>query len=108
MGQGQFAKRMEEINTPPKPGKEASNPGNYRPIALTSHLGKLMEKMIVSHLNYYLEYIFPPHKYQTGFRKQKSTTDALNKLTNEIEQSLTMKEVMVAVFLDIEKAYDTL
>ena len=23
-----------------KPGKDASNPSNYRPIALTSHLGK--------------------------------------------------------------------
>lgn len=27
-----------------KPGKDSSNPGNYRPIALTLHLGKLMEK----------------------------------------------------------------
>lgn len=27
-----------------KPCKDSSNPGNYRPIALTSHFGKLMEK----------------------------------------------------------------
>ena len=47
-------------------------------------------------------------EYQTGFRKSKSTTDALVKLSNEIEKSLVMKEIMVAVFLDIEKAYDTM
>ena len=30
------------------------------------------------------------------------------KVCNEIEKSLIMKEVMVAVFLDIQKAYDTM
>ena len=30
------------------------------------------------------------------------------KVCNEIEKSLVMKEVMVAVFLDIRKAYDTM
>ena len=29
-----------------KPGEDASNPLNYRPIALTSHIGKLMECMV--------------------------------------------------------------
>lgn len=89
-----------------KPGKDSSDPGNYRPIALTSHFGKLMEKIIVGRLNYFLEYINPLKGYQTGFRRCKSTTDALVKVCNEIEKSLIMKEVMVAVFLDIEKAYD--
>ncbi|KAL2092947.1 hypothetical protein ACEWY4_010259 [Coilia grayii] len=91
-----------------KPGKDKTDPGNYRPIALTSHLGKLMEKMVVARLTYYLEYNNLLHCYQTGFRKQRSTTDALIKLTNEIEKTLTMKEAMVAFFLDIEKAYDTM
>lgn len=84
------------------------DPGNYRPIAVTSHLGKLMEKIIVGRLNYFLEYINPLKEYQTGFRRCKSTTDALIKVCNEIEKSLIMKEVMVTVFLDIEKAYDTM
>lgn len=92
----------------PKPGKDSSNPGNYRPIALTSHLGKLMEKLVVGRLNYFLENKGLLKSYQTGFRRNKSTTDALVKLCNEVEKSLVMKEVMAAVFLDIEKAYDTM
>lgn len=91
-----------------KPGKDSSDPGNHRPIALTSHLGKLMEKIIVACLNYFLEYINPLKGYQTGFRRCKSTTDALVKVCREIGKSLIMKEVMVAVFLDIEKAHDTM
>lgn len=37
-----------------KPGKDPSNPINYRPIALTSHLCKVMERMITDRLTYYL------------------------------------------------------
>ncbi len=29
-----------------KPGKDCTNSGNYRPIALTSNVGKIMEKMV--------------------------------------------------------------
>lgn len=96
------------IHPSPKPGKDSSNPENYRPICLTSHLGKLMEKIAESGLNYFLEYKCPFKKYQTGFRKSKSTTDALVKLSNEKEKTLAMKEITVAVFLDIEKDYDTM
>lgn len=59
-----------------------------------------MEKTAVSRLNYYFEYHCLLHSYPTRFRKQKSITDALIRFI--------MKEVMVAVFLDIEKAYDTM
>lgn len=38
------AKWKESVIIPiPKPGKDPSNPSNYRPIALTSQLGKTME-----------------------------------------------------------------
>ena len=67
-----------------------------------------MEENIIACFNYFLESINPLKSYQTGFRRSKSTNDALVKVCNEIEKSLIMKEVMVAVFLDIQKAYDTM
>ncbi len=53
--------------------KDPNNAGNYRPIALTSHLCKWMEKILVRILNYFLEYrgLFAP--CQSGFRKGRST-----------------------------------
>lgn len=63
-----------------KPGKDSTNPGSYRPIALTSNLCKLMEKIIVQRLTYDLEKKGKFSKYQCGFRGKRSTMDALIKV----------------------------
>ena len=39
----------------PKPGKDHSDPNNYRPIALTSCICKTMERMVNNRLVFYLE-----------------------------------------------------
>lgn len=91
-----------------KPGKDKTKPSSYRPIALTSTICKVMEKMIVKRLNYILEKREILTTFQSGFRKNRSTNDALILFENEIRKAFIMKEYMLAVFFDIEKAYDTL
>ena len=44
---------------------------------------------------------------QSGFRKHKSTVDSLTQLTCHIEKSFREKKHTVAVYFDLEKAYDT-
>ncbi|GBM15893.1 RNA-directed DNA polymerase from mobile element jockey [Araneus ventricosus] len=89
-----------------KPGKEPSNPRNYRPIALTSCLCKILEKMVNKRLIYYLETnkIFSP--FQSGFRQGRSTVDNLLALETEIRNAFLRRQHTVAIFFDIEKAYD--
>ena len=91
----------------PKPGKDTSNPVNYRPIALTSCLCKILERMVNSRLIWYLEnhnYITP---YQSGFRKYRTTLDNLIRIETHIREAFIKKQHTVAIFFDIEKAYDT-
>lgn len=38
-----------------KPGKGATDPSSYRPIALTSQLGKKMERIITDRTTYFIE-----------------------------------------------------
>uniref|UniRef100_A0AAQ4RRK9 Reverse transcriptase domain-containing protein n=1 Tax=Gasterosteus aculeatus aculeatus TaxID=481459 RepID=A0AAQ4RRK9_GASAC len=91
-----------------KPGKDPGKVDSYRPIALTSNLCKLMEKMIVKRLIFYLESKGLMSEAQSGFRRGRSTMDALVVVSTEIAKALAMKEKMVVVYFDIEKAYDTM
>jgi len=59
----------------PKPAKDASDPNNYRPIALTSCLCKVMERIINNRLVWFLERNKLIAPLQCGFRKRCSTTD---------------------------------
>ena len=91
----------------PKPGKDHTDPNNYRPISLTNCLCKLLEKIINHRLVWFLENNKLINKYQFGFRKIRSTTDNLIILENEVQQSLNARNHFIAVFFDIQKAYDT-
>ena len=91
----------------PKPGKDNTNPNNYRPIALTSCICKTLERMINERLVWYLEKNNIITEFQSGFRHQRSTNDHLVRLETFIREAFIKKEHLVAVFFDLEKAYDT-
>jgi uncharacterized protein YciW len=91
----------------PKPGKDPTDPGNYRPIALTSCLCKTFERLVNSRLVWFLESNNILTEYQSGFRKNRSTTDQLIRLESYIREAFVRREHVVSVFFDLEKAYDT-
>ena len=88
----------------PKPGKDHTEPNNYRPIALTSCLCKTLERMINVRPVWYLEsnnFISP---VQSGFRSERSTNDNLVRLETFIRDAFVAKEHVVAVLFDLEKS----
>ena len=90
-----------------KPGKDQSNPQSYRPISLTNCLCKLLEKIINVRLIWFLEYNNLITNLQSGFRSNRSTTDNIIQLETAIQKSLHNKQHFIAVFFDLQKAYDT-
>ena len=91
----------------PKPNKNHLDPTNFRPIALTSCLCKLLEKIVNTRLVWYLESNKLLHPHQYGFRKHRSTTDILTHIDTYIKTAFVNKEHVIAVFFDLHKAYDT-
>ena len=91
----------------PKPGKDSTNPANYRPIALTSCICKTMERMVNDRLVWFLEKNKLIAAVQSGFRKQRGTLDHLVRFETFIREAFIKKEHVVSVFFDLESAYDT-
>ena len=90
----------------PKSGKDPSDRRSYRPISLTSHIGKIMEIMVAKRLEWFLEANNLLHKSQSGFRHGRSTLDHVLQLHDTVYKSLINHRSVIAVFLDIVRAYD--
>ena len=90
-----------------KPNKDSFQATSYRPIALTSCVCKLMEKMINTRLVWHLEANGLISPYQFGFRKNRSTLDPLLRMSNQIQQGFAKQCQTIGIFFDLEKAYDT-
>ena len=86
-----------------KPGKDPHNAGNYKPIAyslyITSHLCKWMETILNWRLNYFIERKWLIAPYQSGFWKGRSAMDAIVRVSNEIEKTFKIKELMCSLIL---------
>ena len=86
-----------------KPDKPPSQTTSYRPISLLSAIMKLFERVIEKRLRKHLEDNSFFSKYQSGFRKSKSTNDHLFHLSQTIMESFNRGEHVIAAFLDVEK-----
>ena len=89
-----------------KPGKPPSQTTSYRPISLLSAIMKLFEWVIKKRLRKHWEDNGFFCKYQSGFRKSKSTNDHLFHLSQTIMESFNQGEYVIAAFLDVKKVFD--
>ncbi|XP_034194193.2 uncharacterized protein LOC117610666 [Osmia lignaria lignaria] len=79
---------------------------SVRPISLTSCLCKLFESLVKNKLDWWIEHNNFLPRAQSGFRKGHSTADNLINLTISIEEASSNKKDLLAVFLDINSAFD--
>ena len=90
-----------------KPGKPKKDPSSYRPISLTPHLGKVYERIIKMRLESFLEKHNIIPVCQAGFRKGRSCTDHIVKLTAHMRKAISTNRTLLATFFDVKRAFDT-
>jgi hypothetical protein len=91
----------------PKANKNLNCPKSYRPITLLSNVGKLFESQILLKILQFVEDERILINQQFGFRKCHSTTHQILRITERVSRNFNQDNSTGMVFLDIEKAFDT-
>ncbi|KAG0440960.1 hypothetical protein HPB47_016100 [Ixodes persulcatus] len=97
---------VQELQSALKKCRKKSRAESYRPVALSSCLSKLFERLLQARLSWYLEKHERLPKCMTGFRKGLSAQDSILDLTSDLEDNKYRQRNTVVVFLDVERAYD--
>lgn len=90
-----------------KDGKPKSDAASYRPICLLPAMGKVLDKMIATRLVCHLEAKGVIDHRQYGFRRGRSTVDALNRVKSFIEEARDEGLMTCLVSLDIKNAFNS-
>ena len=83
------------------------NPTNYRPISLLSIFSKIIEKIMYERVYKLLETCNILYPLQFGFREKHSTLHAIIGMTETIKEAINNGMFGCGVFIDLQKAFDT-
>ena len=106
--QGVFPDELKIANiTPIFKADDSSKFNNYRPVSVLPILSKIFERAMYNRLVTFLEAHLILYNKQFGFRGKHSTYMALMLLTDKLIKCMENGEIVIGVFLDFSKAFDT-
>jgi len=80
---------------------------NYRPLALTSVLSKIMEHVIANDVSGYFLQHGLISKQQHGFLTRRSTVTNLVETLNDWTLAVNIRQCVPVAYIDYEKAFDS-
>ena len=98
--------RVGEVVPLLKAGKDPSVMGSYRPVCLTSCLGKWLERVLERRMRWVLESAGALSVFQAGFRRGRGVTDQLVRLSQCVWDGYQRREKTSLVLFDLARAYD--
>ena len=94
--------------TPTFKHRNAQLVSNYRPISVLSAFSKILEKLVHKHILSFLNQNNILSQLQFGFRPTFSTKLACSYLPSKTTDLFNDNNLVLAIFLDLTKAFDTL
>jgi len=97
-----------DANVSPLYKKGSKNkPENYRPVSLTSIVGKMLESIIKDHMTEHLTRFQLIRSTQHGFTKGRSCLTNLLNFFEDVTKEMDVGNAIDLVYLDFSKAFDT-
>ena len=81
---------------------------NYRPVSNLCFIAKILEKLVLSQVSYYLNSHNLYNTCQSAYRPGHSIEIALPKVVNDLFLSLNKGNISVLALLDFSSAFDTI
>ncbi|CAB0038639.1 unnamed protein product [Trichogramma brassicae] len=98
----------------PKPGKPPDEPSSYRPLCMLDTAGKILERIICDRLGAFTERPGGLSERQYGFRKGRSTIDAIEDVISTAREAIAgtrwyrgTKKYCAVVTLDVRNAFNS-
>uniref|UniRef100_A0ABD2WQL7 Reverse transcriptase domain-containing protein n=2 Tax=Trichogramma kaykai TaxID=54128 RepID=A0ABD2WQL7_9HYME len=98
----------------PKPGKPPDEPSSYRPLCMLDTAGKILERIICGRLEAYTERPGGLSERQYGFRRGRSTIDAIEDVISTAREAIAgkrwrrgTKKYCAVVTLDVRNAFNS-
>ena len=105
---GQVPEQWKEANVTAiyKRKGQRCDPGNYRPVSLTSQVGKLFDRIVRDYLVGFLEENELLQDSQHGFRTRRSCLTKLLEFLDIVSDCLDEGVHVDAVYLDFQNSFD--
>ncbi|XP_053968474.1 uncharacterized protein LOC128869901 [Anastrepha ludens] len=106
--------KLQKLVLIPKGSKPAEDPTGYRPLCMLDTAGKILERLIAVRLEAAIEDVGGLSPRQFGFRKARSTTDAVSAVKTIAQKAIEgtrwlngSKEYCLIATLDVKNAFNT-
>lgn len=106
--------KLQRLVLLPKDTKSPNEPSSYRPICLLDSMGKMLERAIYKRLLDVAEINGALSQNQFGFRKSRSTVDAIKRVVDTAASAIEgkrwrfgTKEYCAVVTLDVKNAFNS-
>lgn len=97
--------KMADVTAIYKKGNR-SDSGNYRPVSLTSNIGKILERIFKEDIVKFLEENSKIRNTQHGFRSKRSCLTNLLEFMEYVAKRLDEGKPVDSIYLDFQKAFD--
>ena len=81
---------------------------NYRTVSLLPQFSKILEKLFVKQLDVFIDKYRLLSEHQYGFRKNRTITYAVLEMVEDMSQAVANDECSVGIYIDLQKAFDTI